>query len=450
MVYNKVIGVSDIMVTDKYDIVKFEELNSEYLSKNRNKIIGINKDGLTVYINIKLKLNNKNLVVFSNGAINLSKSKPPVFSRSSWASDFNANCIFIDDTTIHNTNMTVGWGVGTQERYYLLDYLEIVKKISSLLDIENKNILFFGSSAGGFMSIMYSIFMKGTVAVANNPQIWVRKETQASRATNLYNNVFPGMSETEILERFGERLSVIRMIEKMKYTPKIYYIINRYSKKDIEEQYELFTDYIDGKEILDNDTEIISYHSSKGHNGIYTRAQSVQFINGYFNRDISAAVKEEIEIKQADNIFEVKNSEDKVLDTIGFKDTIYIPIDYILKDNYVSYKFQFSLKKGKLELKLFSKYYNYNNPNNLLYEIYIDKKRVLVEDMAKWRFENFITINNLNLNSEIEIRVKTLRDNVLKSWSNASELQILESREIATSTLSKEQITCTSPYSITT
>src|SRR5699024_9052303 len=117
------------MENKNYNIIEYYKLTKELLLENNNKIIGIEKDGIIVYFNLKIKTNSKNLIVFSNGALNLSKSKPPVFSRSSWANDFNASCIYIDYATIHNTNMTVGWGIGTQDRYYLEDYVEIIELI---------------------------------------------------------------------------------------------------------------------------------------------------------------------------------------------------------------------------------------------------------------------------------------------------------------------------------
>src|SRR5699024_5129024 len=98
---------------------------------------------------------------------------------------------------------------------------------------------------GGFMSIMYAIMIKGTVAIANNPQVWVRKETQESRAVNLYNNIFPNMTENEIYNQFGSRLSVIKKIEQENYITKIYYILNRYSEKIVTQQYQVYIDYLD-------------------------------------------------------------------------------------------------------------------------------------------------------------------------------------------------------------
>lgn len=37
------------------------------------------------------------------------------------------SCIYIDDVTIHNTNLRIGWGVGTPEKHYLKEYSIIVK-----------------------------------------------------------------------------------------------------------------------------------------------------------------------------------------------------------------------------------------------------------------------------------------------------------------------------------
>src|SRR5699024_11894814 len=100
------------------------------------------------------------------------------------------------------------------------------------------------------------------------------------------------MSENEITDLYGERVSGMKAMEKEKYIPKIYYILNRYSKKDVIEQYRPFLDFIDSKENLDNDSEILLYHSSKGHSGVYSREHKAKLINGYFT-EVKLAVNTE-------------------------------------------------------------------------------------------------------------------------------------------------------------
>ncbi|UIU22298.1 hypothetical protein [Mammaliicoccus sciuri] len=79
------------------ETLNYEDLNNDLLWAHNNQVVKIMKDELDIYIKLNLKEDNHKLVVFSNGAIDPSKSKPPVFMRSKWHEDFNANCLYIDD-----------------------------------------------------------------------------------------------------------------------------------------------------------------------------------------------------------------------------------------------------------------------------------------------------------------------------------------------------------------
>lgn len=426
----------------RFKILDYNTLTLQTLNEHRNKVVGINKEGIVFYLNLKLKDKNKNLVVFSNGAVNFKKSTPPVFSRSSWYKDFNANCIYIDDATIHNKGISVGWGVGETDRHFIIDYCEIIERIAELLEIEKSNIVFFGSSAGGFMSIMLSIYIKGSVAMANNPQVWVREESQEGRARNLYKSIFPNMSENEITDLYGERLSVIKAMEKEKYIPKIYYILNRYSKKDVIEQYRPFLDFIDSKENLDNDSEILLYHSSKGHSGVYSREQTAKLINGYFTEVNLSLNTESVNTKT----FSVFNNNKEKLKEVNFENILYLPKEYIRKGYYASYTFEIDTEQGNLELTLLSSYLS-KYSGNLYYDVYLNTKKVLTEDMGKWREPNVINISKLSKRDKIEIRVGTNKNNMYDSWTNASKLKILNVKIESTKVNLKQNIKCSSPYS---
>ena len=153
----------------------FENIKYNDLIINNNQTVKILKDNIDFYIHLNLKENNEQLIIFSNGAIDPNKSKPPVFMRHSWHEDFNASCIFIDDRTVHNNNLRIGWGVGSEDRHYLMDYSDIAQMIANTLSIQPENTYYYGSSAGGFMSMYLATLHKDTKAIVNNPQCYVDK-----------------------------------------------------------------------------------------------------------------------------------------------------------------------------------------------------------------------------------------------------------------------------------
>src|SRR5699024_2407678 len=187
-----------------------------------------------------------------------------------------------------------------------------------------------------------------------------------------------------------------KAMEKEKYIPKIYYILNRYSKKDVIEQYRPFLDFIDSKENLDNDSEILLYHSSKGHSGVYSREQTAKLINGYFTEVNLSLNTESVNTKT----FSVFNNNKEKLKEVNFENILYLPKEYIRKGYYASYTFEIDTEQGNLELTLLSSYLS-KYSGNLYYDVYLNTKKVLTEDMGKWREPNVINISKLSKRDKI-------------------------------------------------
>ncbi|EOD4291593.1 hypothetical protein ACJQO6_001706 [Staphylococcus pseudintermedius] len=123
----------------------FDTMTKEDLLKANNQKVKLIVDEIDFYIFINIKPNNQRLLVHTNGAINIKKSQPPVFLRNSWRDDFDANCLFIDDRTIHDSEVNLGWGLGTKERHYVNDYARISQKVSQLLNVEDNQVTYYGS-----------------------------------------------------------------------------------------------------------------------------------------------------------------------------------------------------------------------------------------------------------------------------------------------------------------
>lgn len=89
---------------------KLKELNYSLLESKNNEILCIKLDSENFYLKVNIKKGNDKLIIFSNGAVNRDIKSPPIFMRSTWAEDIEANCIFLDDKTIHNNKIPIGWG----------------------------------------------------------------------------------------------------------------------------------------------------------------------------------------------------------------------------------------------------------------------------------------------------------------------------------------------------
>lgn len=245
--------------------IKIEDLTLELLKQNDGEILKILQDDTDFYYKVHLKQYRK-LIVFSNGAYDPKKSVPPVFMRSKWVDEFEANCLFIDDRTVHDNNLRLGWGIGTKDKHYLRFYVKFVKKIAEILEIPTKEIMYFGSSAGGFMSMAMASMHKGTYAVVNNPQTYVNRYLKTYK-TAVYRSSFPGLTEKEITKKYSNRLSLVNIFARNKNVPKVYYLQNRLCEGDMKNHLTPFLDSIDRYNLDSKNINVILYNNKQaGHN----------------------------------------------------------------------------------------------------------------------------------------------------------------------------------------
>lgn len=252
----------------------------------KNEEFKINVDGLDVFLKVFLKPNNNKLVVFSNGAINRSKKTPPVYQRSTFQDSIQANCIFIDDRTIHEHNINTGWGFGTANRFYLKDYSKIIKKIANILSIIDADVTYYGSSAGGFMSIILATFHKESHALVNNPQIDLKRHFNPISVNALFTSVLPDKTRVEIFDTYSSRLNVVENMIVMDYVPNIVYLQNNLSGQDMRAHYNPFFQYLEESSLDQSSIQCFLYNNKKlGHNPL-NKNTTEYFINTIVNKKL--------------------------------------------------------------------------------------------------------------------------------------------------------------------
>lgn len=424
------------------NIILFEDLNRKVLEKNNNQSLIIQKDKVNFYFKLFLKSNSDSLIAFSNGAVDYNKKKPPVFMREKWQGDYDSHCIYIDDPTLHDDNLRVGWGFGEDSHYYLESISKIVIKISLLLDISSANTIYFGSSAGGFMSLMLATIHPETIAVVNNPQFTVKDQ----RYIDFVKLKYPDYNNEQIKENFGIRFSFYKLSETLNYFPKIYYIINRYSENDVNLQYNPFRIYIDSCKKLSSKVEFIHYHSPNGHSGLYSREQTAKLLNQLSKKWVSDNyLSKTLKSQNYTNKFLVKNTNSDVLSELNYDNKIYIPSEFFQPNYFSEIEYIFSAKHGILKLTLLSKYRFESARNILQYRILKNSILLATEDMSQFNRPNDINIFNLVEGDRITLQVKAFKNQSTESWASASILNVLKTEEYVSSILFPEKITFTSP-----
>ena len=228
--------------------MEFKKISVEYEKLNELVIPFDLLTELTVYLNgvkyeflMNIKKNNNKLIVLGSGSVprrsrERFKNKP-YFNRWSWKYECSFLCY--NDPSRYLQEQSQGlWGIGVENDYYLENIKNIILKIAYKYNILNKNILFFGSSMGGFMSLLLATMVKESKAIADIPQLsMIYDERYWDQIRELS---FDNKSDEYIIKNYGYRLNFIEMMKKENYIPKALLILDYTSSYDVETQFSPF------------------------------------------------------------------------------------------------------------------------------------------------------------------------------------------------------------------
>lgn len=254
------------------------ELDSYQIPKDLMYVLRVMKDGVPYEYLINRRSTSDKLIVFHNGAVAEGNVSVPVFQRHSWAKLLKTSSVFCMDPTLYlNSFLQIGWGIGKNESYYLENSSLILKKIIEKMEISLNNTVLYGTSAGGYLSIMMGIYLKGAKVVADNAQLdvrnWIYKDALDSVITFAFDNIGDAL-------KYKERFSVLDAFEKHQYVPKIYLHVNLCSRADNSTQ---LVPFLKNAETLSSIREyhpieiILHYSPEKGHDGI-DMEEAIQFL----------------------------------------------------------------------------------------------------------------------------------------------------------------------------
>jgi len=223
---------------------------------------------------INIKKTSNQVVAFGTGDINREKNKLPVYNRHSWKDEFDCTTIFYSDPTLLlNDKVGLCWCYGVNEHWYLESIafliLEIIKKVGS----EVNDSVFFGSSAGGYTSLLLASMLHAKAAVIN-PQLII---------PNFWERIFDNFKST-VLKKDEEllegRISALALFNREGYFPKIFCKQNIYAEHDISTQIIPFFDEYKkyNLNLNDNIFDLSFYYDENGHSGMPSKEQTINFI----------------------------------------------------------------------------------------------------------------------------------------------------------------------------
>lgn len=117
------------------------------------------------------------LVVLFHGAVDQAK-RPLPFFQSPFSNAFGAHQISVSDPCLSkSTTLASTWYIGSHDMPLQRLLPAFFQRVCEVLSI--KRTIYFGGSAGGFAALFYSHAHPGSLALVANPQITLRKYSQA-------------------------------------------------------------------------------------------------------------------------------------------------------------------------------------------------------------------------------------------------------------------------------
>lgn len=147
--------------------------------------------------------------------------KKPLFHRLSWKFRqstilFNDPTRYVDVDDDYTKDLQGGWSVGTYDDYFLRNISEMILQIASYFNFTNDKILFYGSSMGGFTSLMLGTMVKGSMVLADLPQLYLMNFGHFT--SKVIGKLYSDYSDEE-LEKVSYKFSFMGLMKKENYVP---------------------------------------------------------------------------------------------------------------------------------------------------------------------------------------------------------------------------------------
>jgi len=176
--------------------------------------------------------NSKQLLVLLPGAHNRSRGHIHL-QRHDWSDIFEGYAVasFSDPTLRADNDVSLGWFQNSKGRYGI-DALACV--VSDLIEQDNiapENVVFFGSSGGGFVALqMADRFPFATIVVCNPQTLLFKYDAQPFQA--MLQVCYPDMSAEQVLDQFKDRM-IVKIKPEQRKAP-VFIFQNQHDKKHLE------------------------------------------------------------------------------------------------------------------------------------------------------------------------------------------------------------------------
>ena len=223
--------------------------------------------------------------------------KKPLFHRLSWK--FRQSTILFNDPTRYidvdddfTKDLQGGWSVGTYDDYFLRNIADMIVKISDFFNFSHDNILFYGSSMGGFTSLMLGTMIRDSMVMADLPQLYL---LNFGHFTNKVLGKHYSKYSEEELSKVNYRFSFMELMKKENYVPDAQIFISC-RPYDIDTQYLQFIgDLYNIFQINDNENNIKLVIRPIDNHQHMDKKDSIDYVNRRFDEKKMGKIKKEFQ-----------------------------------------------------------------------------------------------------------------------------------------------------------
>lgn len=251
---------------------EFHDIESIELTEAPVSDLTINYQGMRLDCRLNQKVKNDYLIVTPNGAVDREKVALPAFARWNWHGIFKGSILAISDPSLYfKEDLPIGWFAGSKYLNTTSFVADVVCKIASLLQIPNQKIIFWGSSAGGYASILLAGKIDSASFVSVNGQTQIINY-YSGHIEHFRKQFDSGSSAEELAKSYPEQWSAIFALQKSYDDNKAtrgLIVQNTTDKKHYNEHYLPFCEHfnlsIEGGLNEDYDLSSMLFTHEKGH-----------------------------------------------------------------------------------------------------------------------------------------------------------------------------------------
>lgn len=205
--------------------------------------------------------------IFSPGWLDRKQFPIPYFQRIKWFSSLQGIGISLSDPSLSlDDDIQVGWFLGSDKADFLQETSKYIGELMEYNGISRDETLFFGSSAGGFSSLGFATYLRGSRALVVNPQTDLFRFHNIPELGKIIRSGFNSRNTTQLSIQYPWRFSISSLFMKENYAPSCLIMINTADDWHVSEHIAPLLASLSGSPLTNDINVKFFYDKEMGHN----------------------------------------------------------------------------------------------------------------------------------------------------------------------------------------